>query len=44
MVKQLEKERDNYKADWNQFDNEDDFGGMCAMGRAIEIVRAGGKE
>ena len=43
-LKDLDKERKEYEQSWSEYDNEDDFGGMCAMGRAIDIVRSGGKE
>jgi hypothetical protein len=44
VVEKLDKERKEYEQSWGEYDTEDDFGGMCAMGRAIDIVRSGGKE
>lgn len=39
VIERLEEYADDLKEEWDKYDNEDDFGGYCAVSRAIEIIK-----
>ena len=39
VVEKLEELAEYEKKDWQKYDEEQSFGGYCAYGRAIEIVK-----
>lgn len=39
VIARLEEYANDLKEDWDKYDNEDDFGGYCAVSRAIEIIK-----
>lgn len=39
VIERLEEYANDLKEDWDKYDNEDDFGGYCAVSRAIEIIK-----